>query len=331
MPLHKQQERSAEDRLRRLASGAASESAAAVSTTTAGAIGTTGRGIGPTYASRALRDGPRVCDVVSASRLEAFFARHPDYRRSFDGQDPGTDLSAWAAAAAKLAPFVTDVAVRAQDALARGARVLVEGAQGAMLDVSFGTYPFVTSSSLISGGAAAGLGIPPTAVDRIIGVTKAYATRVGNGPFPGELTGSLEQELRERGHEYGATTGRPRRVGWLDLVALRYFVRLNGVTDLVLIKSDVLVGCDQVGLVTDYMRRSDRRLVDALEWPCHMEDWEDVEPVLSFVPGWTEVLSVDNTISNKALRSFLAVLEQRAGVPVRYVSAGPERSQGVWL
>ena len=332
MPLHKQQERLGEDRLSRLAASASLPDAASDAPSAGAPIGTTGRGIGPAYASKALRDGPRVCDVVSASRLESFFARHPDYKASFSNQgSPGTDLPTWLAAAGKIAPFVTDVAARSQDALARGARVLIEGAQGAMLDVGFGTYPFVTSSSLVSGAACAGLGVPPTAVDRVIGVTKAYATRVGNGPFPGELSGTLETELRERGHEYGATTGRPRRVGWLDLVALRYFARLNGLTELVLMKSDVLAGCDQVGLVTEYVRRLDRRTIGALDWPTHIEEWEDIEPVLSFVPGWTEVLSVDNTISSRALRGFVATLEQRAGVPVRYVSTGPERSQGIWL
>jgi adenylosuccinate synthase len=319
MPRHKQLEREAEERLAQETSGHS------------GPIGTTGRGIGPAYASRALRDGPRLCDILTAERCDAFFARHPAYRQAFEDTRNDTDLKSWMMAAEALAPFATDVAVRVQDALARGARVLIEGAQGAMLDVSFGTYPFVTSSSLVSGGAAAGLGIPPTAIDRIVGVIKAYATRVGNGPFPGELTGSLETDLRERGKEYGATTGRPRRVGWLDLVALRYFARLNGLTDLVLMKSDVLTGFDQVGLVTDYLVRSQRRPMGPLDWPSHIEEWFDLEPVLSFVPGWTELLSVDNTISNKAVRSFLATIEQRTGVPVRYVSTGPERSQGLWL
>jgi adenylosuccinate synthase len=323
MPLHKDIEHKSEKRL-------AQDDNSNGTLGTGAAIGTTGRGIGPAYASKALRDGPRVCDIISPARLEAFFNRHPSYRDAFKSQQ-AISVEDLLAAGERLSSFATDAAARSLDALAKGARVLIEGAQGSMLDVAFGTYPYVTSSSLVSGSATGGLGIPPTAVSHIIGVTKAYATRVGNGPFPGELSGTLEGTLREKGKEFGATTGRPRRVGWLDLVALRYFARINGLTDLVLMKSDVLGGFDQVGLVTDYVWRSSRKSMGVLEWPSHISQWDDLEAVISFVPGWTADLSVDNTLNEKSLRSFIETIEQRLGVPVRYVSTGPERSQGVWV
>lgn len=306
------------------------------------AIGTTGRGIGPTYASKAHRDGPRVADILSRERLEAFFERHPDYREGFASSEA---LEEFIQAGGRIAPFVTDAAVRSQEALKKGLKVLIEGAQGAMLDVAFGTYPYVTSSSLIAGSAAGGLGIPPTSVGHIVGVTKAYATRVGNGPFVGELSGSVETLLREKGQEFGATTGRPRRIGWLDLVALRYFTSLNGLTDLVLMKPDVLSGFDQVGLVSDYLHRKNQKSLGALDWPTRLSEWSDIEASISYHPGWTDVFNVDNTFNEKQrtgktsgkedlhknLASFIRLLETQVGVPIRYVSTGPERSEGVWI
>jgi adenylosuccinate synthase len=327
MPLHKEIERSAESRL---AAQANQPTSSASPSAMVGPVGTTGRGIGPTYASKANRDGPRLCDITSAARLTGFLARHPSYEQGFDSPG-GPSLADLIAAGQRLAPFVTDVAARTHEALQQGAKVLIEGAQGAMLDVAFGTYPYVTSSSLISGSAAGGLGIAPTRIDKIIGVIKAYATRVGNGPFPGEIKGNLEHELREKGREYGATTGRPRRVGWLDLVALRYFANINGLTDLVLMKSDVLSGFDQVGLVTDYLNRETRKPLKATEWPSHIEEWANIEPVISFVPGWTGDLNVDNTFNQDALQEFIKTVEKQSSLPVRYLSTGAERTQGFWL
>lgn len=311
MPLHKLLERKSEDSL----------------TQTGAAIGTTGRGIGPTYASRANRNGPRVCDLVHPEHLEAFLSTHVEFQEGFTSEI----RAAYAEAGAALKEFVTDVALRANDALEQGARVLIEGAQGAMLDVAFGTYPFVTSSSLISGSAAGGLGISPTRINRVVGVIKAYMTRVGNGPFPSELEGQLSETLREKGKEYGATTGRPRRVGWLDLVALRYFARLNGITDFVLMKSDVLDGFESVGVLTDYVDKKTARSTSfSFGWPIAAKEWEQVEPVVEFFSGWEQLLNVDNTL-NVNFRTFVGFIEDRTKVPVRYVSSGPERSEGIWL
>jgi adenylosuccinate synthase len=311
LPLHRDREKQSETRLK-------SEGSEGT-----GAIGTTGRGIGPTYASRANREGPRLCDLINAEYFEAFLARHPEYRFGLGNEELAHILEC----GKQLAPFVCDVAALSNDALESGAKVLIEGAQGAMLDVAYGTYPFVTSSSLISGSAAGGLGIAPTRIHKIVGVIKAYATRVGNGPFIGEISGTLENHLREVGKEYGATTGRPRRVGWLDLVALRYFSRLNGLTDLVVMKSDVLCGFDNVGLVTDYI---DKQKVKSIsEWPVNIQQWQNVEPALSYFSGWTDLINVNNTL-NMNLLKFMQCIEEATKVPVRYVSTGPERSQGVW-
>lgn len=311
MPLHKLLERKSEDSL----------------TQTGAAIGTTGRGIGPTYASRANRNGPRVCDLVNPEYLDSFLSTHQEFQEGFTSEVHAEYTKAGDA----LREFVTDVALKANDALDQGARVLIEGAQGSMLDVAFGTYPFVTSSSLISGSAAGGLGISPTKINRVVGVLKAYMTRVGNGPFPSELEGQLSETLREKGKEYGATTGRPRRVGWLDLVALRYFARLNGITDFVLMKSDVLDGFESIGIVTDYVdKKTSRSASFSFGWPVASGDWEKVEPVVEFFSGWTKLLNVENTL-NVNFRAFVGFIENHTKVPVRYVSSGPERSEGIWL
>jgi adenylosuccinate synthase len=212
--------------------------------------------------------------------------------------------------------------------LIEGGRVLVEGAQGAMLDVGFGTYPFVTSSSLVSGSCAGGLGIPPWKLKNCVGVIKAYSTRVGNGPFPGELSGTLETRIRDIGREFGSTTGRPRRVGWLDLVALRYLARVNGLTALAIMKADVLTGLDDVGIVTAYRDSRTGKLAEG--YPMSGEAWQSVEPVVEFCPGWDFVVD-DTSKLNPAYARFLSTIEELVGVRVAYASTGPERNEGVWL
>lgn len=287
------------------------------------AIGTTGRGIGPAYASRAHRDAPRLADCVSAGFLENFAqSGHP----LADGLTPET-LSEFIQACQFLRPYLKDVAMIVHNRLNDGARVMIEGAQGGLLDVSYGTYPYVTSSNLISGSCAGGIGMPPTRIANIIGVAKAYSTRVGHGPFPGELSGSLEEAIRERGHEFGSTTGRSRRIGWLDLVALRYMACVNGYTSLALMKSDVLCGLDHVGIVTAYKDKRTGQLMSG--WPMTAVAWESIEPVVEFESGWERVIGVKNTL-DESLEKFVERIENNLGIPVSYVSTGAERLEGVW-
>jgi adenylosuccinate synthase len=206
-------------------------------------------------------------------------------------------------------------------------KILLEGAQGTMLDVSFGSYPFVTSSNLIAGSCAGGLGIPPWKVSQVLGVIKAYSTRVGNGPYPAELVGDFADELRKKGHEFGTTTGRPRSVGWLDLVSLRYFSKLNGLTSLAVMKADVLCGIEHIGIITAYKDKRTGNLMDG--YPVTPQAWENVEPVLEFTTGWKQVLQKNKI--DKNYRIFLNKIEKFIGVPIVYVSSGPERNEGLWL
>lgn len=287
------------------------------------AIGTTGRGIGPTYASRAYRDGPRMADLATPENFNRILEQNPHLQEGLDAPLKEQIL----AIGQTLKPHLKDVAMIANNRMAQGGRVLIEGAQGAMLDVSFGTYPFVTSSNLVAGSCAGGLGIPPWKIKNILGVIKTYATRVGNGPFPGELSGSLEVKLRELGREFGSTTGRPRRVGWLDLVALRYLARVNGFTGLAVMKGDVLSGFDQVGLVTAYRDRQTGALMEG--WPMTASAWERVDPVVEFCGGWKNVVDVGATIDATFAR-FIERIESFVEVPAIYVSTGPERSEGLW-
>lgn len=226
-----------------------------------------------------------------------------------------------------MRPYLKDVAMLVHNRLNDGARVMIEGAQGGLLDVAYGTYPYVTSSNLVAGSCPGGIGMPPTKVANIIGVTKAYATRVGHGPFPGELTGELEEGIRERGHEFGSTTGRSRRIGWLDLVALRYMACVNGYQSLALMKSDVLSGLTDIGLVTAYKDKRTGELMNG--WPMTAVAWENIEPVIEFAQGWQQVVDSKNNL-DPICEQFVQRIENWIGVPVSYVSTGAERLEGVW-
>lgn len=288
------------------------------------AIGTTGRGIGPAYASRAQRDAPRLGECISPGYLEHFAqSGHP----LAEGLTPET-LAETMEACQFLRPYFKDVAMLVHNRLNDGARVIIEGAQGGLLDVAFGTYPYVTSSNLVAGSCPGGIGMPPTKVANIIGVTKAYATRVGHGPFPGELTGALEEGIRQRGHEFGSTTGRSRRIGWLDLVALRYMACVNGYQSLALMKSDVLCGLSDIGLVTAYKDKRTGELMNG--WPMTAVAWENIEPVIEFAQGWHQVVDSKNNL-DPICEQFVQRIENWIGVPVSYVSTGAERLDGVWL
>jgi adenylosuccinate synthase len=286
------------------------------------AIGTTGRGIGPAYVDRVARTGIRFADLADETslivKIRERLAQHPAA-----GDVDGDDLIAQTLRASKrLATHVVDGVAYIHDRLASGKRILLEGAQGALLDVGYGTYPYVTSSHTIAGGACTGLGIGPTAIGRVIGVAKAYCTRVGAGPFPSELDDERGERLRRQGAEFGTVTGRPRRCGWFDAVAGRYAVAINGLTSAVLTKLDVLTGFERIGIVTGYRLHGER--VDFTR-----ADAPGLEIEVEMLPGWSEPIEGRRRISDlpAAARAYVARIEKLLGVTLDLVSVGRERTQ----
>ncbi|HTZ61221.1 MAG TPA: adenylosuccinate synthase [Thermoplasmata archaeon] len=301
-------------------------------------LGTTKSGIGPAYADRAGRFGLRVGELsrpaVLRERLELLYAT----KAHLPNLPPIDELaSRLTEVGARLAPLVRPTEPMLWDAIARGENVLLEGAQSALLDVDFGTYPYVTSSHPTSAGALVGSGIPPTALDEVVGVAKAYCTRVGAGPFPTEDSGERGEYLRRVGGERGATTGRPRRCGWLDLVLLRYVARLNGLTSLALTKVDVLGGLDEIPVCVAYRLPDGSVTRDAP--PTDADDLLRAEPVYESAPAWPEIHArLKERIRREGpaalpteLRRFLAFVEDETGVPVEYVGYGAHRDETVWL
>ncbi len=297
------------------------------------ALGTTKRGIGPTYSDKASRSGIRVGDLLRPDQFRARVREEGGLRNRLLaalGHAP-VDPEAVADEALQtlddLRPLITDTVAFLLQAHAADRNILLEGAQGALLDVDLGTYPFVTSSNCHVGGLLAGSGLPPRALDRVLGVSKAYCTRVGAGPFPSELQGPLESALRERGREFGATTGRPRRCGWLDLVALRYAVLTNGVDEIALMKSDVLVGLGPISVVTHY--RIDGQV--HRDFPAGEALWR-VEPVLRELGPIEDFVGRGSTETElpQVLRDLVALVEDETRARVSVVSVGPERSQTIF-
>ncbi len=296
------------------------------------AIGTTKRGIGPTYADKARRIGlragkmrdPNAFAVVVRSLAED----HNERLRHLYNLSPhliGPIVEQLHKAAQQFAPYVTDGAALIGEALEQGQIVLCEGAQGTLLDIDHGTYPFVTSSSPISGGALTGLGFGPREVERVVGVAKAYTTRVGTGPFPTELEDEIGNRLREIGHEYGTTTGRPRRCGWLDAVILRYAAQVNGLTEIALTKLDVLSGLPELKIAVAYELDGERVERFPAEWGA--EVLELCEPIYETHPGWEEDL---HTIRSREelpenARAYVERIEELVGVPITFIGVGPER------
>jgi adenylosuccinate synthase len=296
-------------------------------------IGTTKRGIGPAYADRALRSGLRVGDLLDPTRLRGQLERVVPEKNAVlaaYGADPVSLDETYQAAVAqgeRLRRYVADTAALVQDALRRGEQVLFEGAQGTLLDIDQGSYPFVTSSHPTAGGACVGGGVSPRQIGAVIGVMKAYATRVGSGPFPTELSDPIGTHLLERGREFGTTTGRRRRCGWFDAVALRYAIDLNGVTEIMLNKLDILSGLDEIQVCVAY-ELDGRRVTD---WPLTADELERATPVYETFAGWEQDLGGARQLGQlpvAALR-YLDALEDRAGVPITLVSVGPERSQTI--
>jgi len=288
-------------------------------------IGSTLRGISPTYRDKVGRVGLRVADVLAAdfdARYRRLLTEHQMLLDAlgFAYTDQDLNESAFLEAIELLRQMqLVDGAAFVHDALDDNQRILAEGAQGTLLDIDFGSYPYVTASNTITGGACTGLGVPPSAIDRVYGVFKAYCTRVGSGPFPTELHGVEGQHLRQAGHEFGATTGRPRRCGWLDLPLLRYAVRLNGVTDLVMTKADVLCDMPTVAVCTHYTDGQGRKVTTP---PVELTD--DLVPQYQQHPGWAHRPASDPA---PELRHYIRNIETVIGVPLKHLSFGPDRNQ----
>lgn len=294
-------------------------------------VGTTLKGIGPAYQDKVGRFGLQFGELRDLDHLEsrlrqAFSAkmtRIPQLAEYGSFEDVWTSLMS---ARARLLPLVQDTTPLLFEAQQRHRHVLLEGQLGIMRDLDWGIYPYVTSSSPISGGIPAGAGIPPTAITRVTGITKAYTTAVGEGPFPTQLSDDMGKFLQDNGHEYGATTGRPRACGWLDIPTLRYGAWINGYTELALMKMDVLSGLDQIGVGVSYEKDGVRH-----EWPLQAYDMEHVEPIYEMLPGWTEDISGCRTFDTLPAnaRAFVEQIEAWVGVPIKYVSVGPERDQTI--
>ncbi|GIV58423.1 MAG: adenylosuccinate synthetase [Rhodothermaceae bacterium] len=300
----------------------------------AGAIGTTGRGIGPAYVDKYARTGIRVVDLLDRDVLRqklrtAIEEKNAILRSVYGAEELDVEaiIEEYVEFDKLIDPYVTDTTQYLCNALKEGKHVLAEGAQGALLDVDFGTYPFVTSSHPTAGGCCTGLGVPPTAVRRSIGIVKAYCTRVGNGPFPTELHDATGERLRQVGHEFGATTGRPRRCGWLDLVALRYTSMVNGCTDYAITKLDVLTGLDEIKVCVRY--RYDGK--ETTRFPAEVQTLGRVEPVYESLPGWKEDITGLVRVEDlpEAARRYLQFIADYTGVPLSMISTGPKREQTI--
>ncbi|WP_328528673.1 adenylosuccinate synthase [Nocardioides sp. NBC_00368] len=297
-------------------------------------IGTTGRGIGPTYADKVNRIGIRVQDLFDESILRSKVEGALELknqllskvynRRGFTVEAVVEDLLSYAD---RIAPMVCDTGLLLNQALDKGETVLLEGGQATLLDVDHGTYPFVTSSNATSGGACTGSGIPPTRIDRVVAIVKAYTTRVGEGPFPTELFDASGDYLRDNGHEFGTTTGRPRRCGWYDAVIARYAARVNGVTDFVLTKLDVLGGLDEIPVCVAY----DVDGVRHEEMPVNQSDFHHAKPIFEMLPGWKEDISGARSFSDLPAnaQAYVKYVEEISGAPMSVIGVGPARDETV--
>lgn len=297
-------------------------------------IGTTGRGIGPCYVDKYNRAGIRVYDILDPAKLREKLTTNLDMinlqlTRIFNEEPVAFDeifnkALEWGKV---LAPYVADASLILHESMGSGKSILLEGAQGTLLDVDHGTYPFVTSSNPVSAGACVGVGIAPTDVARVTGVVKAYCTRVGTGPFPTEDEGDVGNYLREKGGEFGATTGRPRRCGWLDMVALKFAARVNGMGAIALTKLDVLTGFDEIKVCTSYM-------VDGKEetnFNSNVDFLTKAEPVFTVMEGWKEDISSCRTFEDlpEAAKKYVTFIEEETGVPVGLVGVGPGREETI--
>jgi adenylosuccinate synthase len=295
-------------------------------------IGSTLKGIGPTYMDKTGRNGLRVGDIELtdfSQRYNTLKAKHEElislHHYDYDITDAENE---WFDAINYLRTLnLIDTEEHFYHALKNGENILAEGAQGTLLDVDFGTYPFVTSSTTTTAGACTGLGVPPSAINRVYGIFKAYCTRVGSGPFPTELDNEIGQALRDKGHEYGSTTGRPRRCGWLDLPALKYAIAINGVTELMMMKADVLSGMDELHVCTAY--KYNGRIIDFLPYKL---DIGLIEPIYTTLPGWRDDLTklqAANEFPDNFVK-YIRFIEEATATPIGIVSVGPDRAQTIF-
>jgi adenylosuccinate synthase len=294
-------------------------------------IGTTGKGVGPAYADKAARIGIRMADLLDPQlfreKLEYNVAqKNRILREIYDAETFTVEgiLGPYLRFAGWLAPYITDTALLLSQWIDAGRSVIFEGAQGTMLDLDHGTYPFITSSSTTAGGACTGSGIPPTKIHGCMGISKAYCTRVGEGPFPTEIEGPDQERLRELGGEYGTVTGRERRCGWLDIVGLRYAARLNGLTSLALTKLDVLSSFSELPVCVRYRLRDG---TETSEFPAHQSDFHHCEPVYEVLPGWEEELNGLDDVSQLPARAreYVQFVERELGVEVCLIGTGASR------
>ncbi|MEY2822542.1 MAG: adenylosuccinate synthase [Candidatus Nanopelagicaceae bacterium] len=297
-------------------------------------IGTTGRGIGPAYADKINRIGIRIQDLFDPSILKqkvegALRDKNQILIKVFNRKGLEIDdvVNEYLGYAELLKPFVTDTSLLLNKALDQGKNILLEGSQGTLLDVDHGTYPFVTSSNPTAGGACTGSGIGPTRISRVIGIVKAYTTRVGSGPFPTELFDEDGEKLRSIGGEVGVTTGRARRCGWYDALIARYAVRVNGLTDFFLTKLDVLTGWEKIPVCVAY--EIDGKRVEEL--PASQSDFHHAKPIYEFLPGWNEDISKARSLDQLPAnaKAYVKYLEEISGAPVSAVGVGPERDQTI--
>jgi len=297
-------------------------------------IGTTGRGIGPAYADKADRFGIRMCDLLEESAFRAKLGAIIEYKnmilRDVFGEPPlhlDSVYSEYVAYGERLRPFVADTVAMVHEALSSNKQIVFEGAQGAMLDLDHGTFPYVTSSTTLSSGACCGSGVGPKDINGVVGIVKAYTTRVGEGPFPTEQLNDLGERLREKGREFGATTGRPRRCGWLDCVQLRRAVLVNGTTHIVLTKPDVLGGIGPISICTGYE-------IDGAvtaQFPAQLSQLEKTKPIYEEMPGWDEDISKCTQWDQlpAAAQAYFKRIEELVGVPIAIISVGPGREQTI--
>lgn len=297
-------------------------------------IGTTGKGIGPAYMDKAARVGIRVGDLLNPQRFAEKLKRNLEEKnrileRLYEAEPFSFEeiYNSYMAATERIKPFITDTSVVLNDAIDQGKRVLFEGAQGVMLDIDQGTYPFVTSSNPVAGGVCIGSGVGPTKIHQVVGVAKAYTTRVGDGPFPTELHNEIGNQIREVGREYGTTTGRPRRVGWFDSVVVRHARRVSGITGLSLNSLDVLTGLDTVKICVAYRYKG-----EVMEnYPADLDILADCEPVYEELPGWKEDITQAKSLNDLPLATqhYIERITQLTGIPLTIFSVGPGRDQTI--
>jgi len=300
-------------------------------------IGTTGKGIGPAYEDRASRKAILVADLFDTETLKTklqhnLIEKNVLFEKLYNqpAVKVETVISHVQSLLEELLPYrCKDTGQVIARAISNRKRVLFEGAQGTMLDVLHGTYPYVTSSSTLAAAACTGTGIGPTSISKVLGITKAYTTRVGSGPFPTELVNDIGEKLRQEGFEFGSTTGRPRRCGWIDLPAIKYAIRLNGITSLALMKLDILSTHKEIGVCTGY--KLDGEILT--EFPSSLQDFERVEPIIEFLPGWNQDLTRITSLKDlpRFATQYIDFIGNHLGCPIDVISVGPGREQTLWI